>query len=177
LTNQVKIRKISKDELPLIRDFPPQDWNLDLEKEYNKHYNQDYFYPIVATIDSNIIGTGIAVVNDNVIWLGIIIVKENYRNKGIGKALTNHLINYSENKGIDTIILAATDSGLPVYKKLGFQHDLNYLFFKSNTPFNIGPTSNNISQINKRDYHRIFELDYSISGEKRNNLLTTSIKT
>jgi hypothetical protein len=64
-TEDFTIRKIRKDELSLIRDLPPPDWKIDLEKVYSQHFDQDYFYPSVATVDSEIIGTGIAVVNDN----------------------------------------------------------------------------------------------------------------
>jgi len=174
---KIKIRKILKNELPLIKDFPPSDWNLDLEKEYCKHYDHDYFYPIVATINSTIVGTGIAVINDNVTWLGTIIVREDYRNNGIGKLITNHLIDYSKSKGIETILLFATELGLPIYQKLGFQHDLNYLSFKSNTIFKFHPEFKSISRITKKDYLQILELDYVITGEKRKELLTSILNT
>jgi GNAT superfamily N-acetyltransferase len=175
--NQVKIRKIRKDELPLIRDFPPPDWNLDLEKEYLKHYGRDYFYPVAAISGSTIVGTGIAVVNNNVTWLGTIIVREDYRNQGIGKGLTAHLIKYSISKGIKACNLCATELGLPVYQKLGFRHDMNYLSFKSETDIKIVPGSGNISEIRKEDYSRILELDFTISGERRGKLLTATLNT
>jgi GNAT superfamily N-acetyltransferase len=172
----LEIRKIKKEELSVIRNLPPADWNIDLEKVYVQHYGQDYFYPVVALIDSEIVGTGIAVVNDKASWLGIIVVRESYRNKGIGKAITDHLINYSKSKGIDTIILAASDLGLPVYKKIGFEHDLNYLFFKTDTPVKIDSISRNISVITKDDHAGIFRLDFAVTGEKREKLLTRLLK-
>ena len=171
------IRKIEREELKLIRDFPPADWRIDLEKVYGRHYYQDYFYPIITIIDSEIAGTGIAVINDNATWLGTIIVKENYRNIGLGTAITNHLINYSKLKGKDTILLAASKSGLPVYKKLGFAADLDYLFFKTDTPIESIPDDRYISKINKNDFPEIFKLDLAISGEGREKLLTRSLKT
>jgi GNAT superfamily N-acetyltransferase len=176
-TENFKIRKIEKAELSLIRDLPPPDWRIDLEKVYAQHYDQDYFYPIVTIMDSEIIGTGIAVVNDNATWLGTIIVKENFRNNGIGKAITNHLINYSKSKGIDTIILAASESGLPVYRKIGFEPDIDYLFFKTDTLIKIDSASKNISEITKEDHLGILELDFALSGERREKLLTHSLKT
>ena len=172
-----KIRKIGKDELSLIRDLPPSDWNIDLEKVYDQHYNQDYFYPIVTIKDSEIVGTGIAVINDNATWLGTIIVRENYRNNGIGTAITNHLINYSKSKGIDTVLLAASELGLPVYRKLGFESDINYLFYKTDTPIKINYDCKHISEITKNDYPEIFKLDFDITGEGREKLLTHSLKT
>lgn len=176
-SDNFKIRKIEKDELSLIRDLPPPDWKIDLEKVYSQHYNQDYFYPIVTIMDSEIVGTGIAVINDNATWLGIIIVKENYRNNGLGKAITNHLIHYSKSKGIDTIILTATELGLPVYKKIGFEPDLNYLFFKTDSLIKIDCVTKHISEITENDHPGIFELDFAISGERREKLLARSLKT
>lgn len=172
-----KIRKIEKDELSLIRDLPPSDWKIDLEKVYDQHYNQDYFYPVVTIMDSEIVGTGIAVINDNATWLGTIIVKENYRNNGLGTAITNHLINYSKSKGIDTMLLAASELGLPVYRKLGFVLDINYLFYKTDTPIKINYDRKHLSEITKNDYPEIFKLDFDISGEGREKLLTHSLKT
>jgi GNAT superfamily N-acetyltransferase len=177
LSENFIIRKIRKDEFSLIRDLPPQNWSIDLEKVYNQHYDQDYFYPVISIIDSEIVGTGIAVVNDNSTWLGIIIVKENYRNKGIGKAITNHLINYSKSKGIDTIILAASDLGLPVYRKIGFEHDIDYLFLKTDNPVKTDIVNKNISEITQNEYKRIFEIDFAITGERREKLLAPSLKT
>jgi GNAT superfamily N-acetyltransferase len=172
-----KIRKIEKDELSLIRDLPPSDWKIDLEKVYDQHYNQDYFYPVVTIMDSEIVGTGIAVINDNATWLGTIIVKENYRNNGLGTAITNHLIKYSKSKGIDAMLLAASELGLPVYRKLGFVLDINYLFYKTDTPIKINYDRKHLSEITKNDYPEIFNLDFDISGEGREKLLTHSLKT
>jgi GNAT superfamily N-acetyltransferase len=173
----IEIRKILKEEFSLIRHLPPIDWNIDLEKVYDYHYEEDYFYPIVAIIDTEIIGTGIAIINDNSTWLGTIIVKEDHRNKGIGKMITNRLIEYSKSKGNDTIILSATNLGLPVYTRIGFLHDLDYQFFKTDNRKKFDSISKNISEINIKDFDRIFELDLAISGERRKNLLINSLKT
>jgi hypothetical protein len=87
------------------------------------------------------------------------------------------LINFSKSKGIDTIILAASESGLPAYTKIGFKPDVNYLFFKTDTLTKINSVSNNISEINSKDHPGIFELDFALSGVRREKLLTHSLKT
>jgi GNAT superfamily N-acetyltransferase len=176
-TNNVTIRKIEKDELSLVRDLPPPEWNIDLEKVYSYHYDQEYFYPVVAVIDSEITGTGIAMINDNATWLGTIIVRENFRKKGLGKAITDHLILYSRSRGINTIILAASEAGLPLYRNIGFVHDINYLFFRTDTPDKTDHNCNCISVITETDYQWIIELDFAISGERREKLLTQFLKT
>lgn len=172
-----EIRRIRKDELSIIRDLPPPDWNLNLQEVYDQHFNKDYFYPVITLVDSEIVGTGIAVVNDNSTWLGTIIVKENFRNRGIGRAITNNLINYSKSKDIDKIILTASKLGLPVYRKIGFEHDINYLFFKTDNPVKIDIVSKKISKITENEYIRILELDFAITGERRGTLLSGFLKT
>lgn len=172
-----KIRKIRKVEIPTVQDFIPANWNMDLEKFCNQHYRQDYFYPVVATINSEIVGTGLAVINDNATWIGNIIVKESHRNKGIGKMITNQLINYSKTKGVNNIILIASDLGLKIYEKIGFEHDLYYLYFKSDNPLKIAYISKNISEIEKNDYTEILNLDHAVSGEKREKLLVHFLKS
>jgi GNAT superfamily N-acetyltransferase len=176
-TEKYKIKKIKLNELSIIKDFAPVEWHLDLEQVYSMHFGRDYFYPIVAIVNDEIVGTGIAILNENVSWLGTIIVKESHRNKGIGNAITVELIEYSRKKGIESIILTASDMGLPIYKKLGFVADINYLFFKSENPVKIDSLSKNISKIIKDDYQRIFELDHSISGEIREKLLINFLET
>lgn len=44
-----------------------------------------------------------------------------YRNRGLGRAITLHAMNAARQAGYTTSILFATPSGLPVYKKLGFE--------------------------------------------------------
>ncbi len=173
----LEIRKVRKDEIPIIKELTPPEWNSDLGKVYHQHYDRDYFYPFVATINEEIVGTGLASINDNATWLGNIIVRESHRNTGIGNAITNHLIEFSKMKGIDTILLFATELGLPVYRKIGFQYDSSYLFFRSDQDLKIDSLSKHIYPIIRSDYDKIFELDYRATGERRVKLLTHDLKT
>lgn len=173
----IQIRKIRKDEISILHELQPPGWNSDLCEVYGQHYDHDYFHPIVALINTEIVGTGVASVNDTATWLGNIIVREGHRNNGIGSAITNHLINYSNTKGDSTIILTASELGLPVYKKIGFQHDINYLFFKSDDHIKIDSLNKHISIITESEYNKIFELDYSITGERRVKLLASTLET
>jgi GNAT superfamily N-acetyltransferase len=171
-----KLRNIRRNEISSIRDLPPRDWNLDIEQVYNRHFGQDYFYPVVAVIKSEIVGTGIAIVHENAAWLGTIIVRDEHRNKGIGNAITRHLIEYSNAQGVETVILAASDMGLPIYSKIGFLADVTYLHFKTDNPPAIDSTSNYISEISQKDHKAILDLDLSVSGEKRKKVLVPALR-
>ncbi|HEX2936295.1 MAG TPA: GNAT family N-acetyltransferase [Bacteroidales bacterium] len=166
-----EFREIKMEELPLVSNFPPVEWNLNLEFVYGIHFNQPYFYAAVAIVDNVIAGTGMAIMNKTVAWLGTIIVKENYRNKGIGNAITKHLIDTAQCKGAETVLLTASDMGKPIYERLGFKTDINYVFFKPNEIVPIKDGDQCIRKIDKADYDEICELDFTTSGEDRSELL------
>jgi ribosomal protein S18 acetylase RimI-like enzyme len=173
----IELRKIGIDELSLVRDFPPEEWHLDLETLYREHYGQEYFYPSTALINAEIVGTGIAIVHENAVWLGTIIVKPEFRNQGIGRAVTQHLIDHARSRGRETILLAASALGVPVYKRIGFERDLDYIFFKADHPVKIESVSGNIFGITPEDYERVADLDRTVTGERRTQLLARYLKT
>lgn len=160
----------------MVHDFPPEYWNLDLAEVYQQHFDQPYFYPVVSTTKEEITGTGIAVVNQNIAWLGTIIVKPEYRNQGIGTKLTHHLINYTGTREVETLLLTASKPRLNIYKKIGFLHDIEYLWFKQFRAVKINSGSKNIAEINDNDHQDILKIDRMVSGEKRDELLLNSIQ-
>lgn len=174
---EFEIRPIKEDELPLMRDFAPADWNTNLEKVYGRFYGQPWFHPLVVLDATEIIGTGVAMIYPNAAWLGTIIVKDEYRSRGIGRFITTELIKTVKTKGIDAIILAASSMGLPIYQKLGFTHDLNYLFFKKDGPFHPDFEKENISPITPQDHAAILSIDRRVSGEDRKGLLLHMMDT
>jgi len=171
------LRKIKREELHLVRDFAPLRWNLNVEKVYSQHFDEDYFYSVVAGEDKAIIGTGMAIVNDKVSWLGTIIVPQAHQKKGIGTAITKHLVQHSKTKGAISIILTASDEGYPIYKKMGFEHDLYYLVLKIEQLPEIKIDDKFISQITEADYDEIAQLDATLTGEKRRTLLNMMFTT
>jgi GNAT superfamily N-acetyltransferase len=173
----ITIRNIKREELPLIRDFAPIEWNSNLENIYNRHFEKKEFYPIVAIINKEIAGTGIAIVHDGISWLGTIIVKEKYRNQGLGRLITSKLIEYSNSQGTNCILLVASDMGYPVYQKLGFQLDSNYLFFKTDVTPSFNLSKIHISPIKKSDSEEIYHLDSEITKENRKELLFDCLET
>ncbi len=170
MVKNFEIRKIKLDEIPLVRDFPPPDWNLDLSKVYRFHFSEKYFYGSIALIGDEIAGTGMVIFNRDIAWLGTIIVKEKFRNKGIGKAITEHLIDRAKDNGARNIILVASSLGLPVYERIGFRQSMNYLIFNNGT-FGNYHTSNSILKIDKEDLSSILSLDKEASGENRKMLI------
>ncbi|MEO6288778.1 MAG: GNAT family N-acetyltransferase [Ginsengibacter sp.] len=125
------------------------------------------FVPIKLIVDEKIAGIGTAINNNDVAWLGHIIVHPDSRNQGIGKLITQFLVDISQAKNCGTIYLIATDLGEPVYKKIGFETETEYLFFKDIKPNQSWTTSKNIIAFTNDFRSQIANLDKRVSGEDR----------
>jgi GNAT superfamily N-acetyltransferase len=77
--------------------------------------------PILAERDGEIAGTGVATVSGRVGWVGTIWVAPALRRHGLGRALTEAVIEELEGSGCRTLVLVATEAGRPVYERLGFE--------------------------------------------------------
>jgi GNAT superfamily N-acetyltransferase len=162
----LRIRQILESEIPQLQNFPPEDWNLDLPRLFYFHFGHSYFYLAVAEVDGRIVGCGIDMIHGAVGWLGTIIVLPEYRRQGIGQKITNHLIDYNRSKGCVSHLLTASEIGEPVYRKLGFEINSTYAFYKRES---IVPTQHisNVREMQDKDFLIIKELDREVTGEDR----------
>lgn len=164
---------IQLSDIPSIQKLQPKQWG-DITPAINWYLTLNYCYFIKATVNSEIIGCGAALVHENCVWLASIIVDEQHRNKGYGAAITQHLIEFAETK-TNTILLIGTKLGVPVYKKLGFIEDEQYLFFKANT---IALESNQaIVPFESWMEEDILKLDFETTGERRSHLILPKISS
>src|SRR5664280_1789552 len=70
---------------------------------------------------ARIVGTGVPTVSGRVGWVGTIWVAPALRGRGLGRALTEAVIEQLEDSGCWTLVLVATEAGRPVYERLGFE--------------------------------------------------------
>lgn len=125
----MEITPLHHDELELLTRLQPKDWP-DIRPSFEFYTSSAFCFPIKITIDTEIVGIGATIVHQDVAWLGHIIAHPNHRGKGIGKLITQTLVNISRQHKCETIYLIATDMGAPVYQKEGFVTETDYLFFK-----------------------------------------------
>ena len=164
---------IQLSDIPSIQKLQPKQWG-DITPAINWYLTLNYCYFIKATVNHKIVGCGAALVHDNCVWLASIIVEEQQRNKGYGAAITQHLIDFAEPK-TNTILLIGTKLGVPVYKKLGFIEDEQYVFFKANT---IAEESNQaIVPFLPWMEEPVLNLDYKTTGEQRAHLILPTISS
>lgn len=153
-------------DVEYIRELQPDGWG-DISSPFDFYTKSPFCFPIKILSENKIIGIGATIVHNDVGWLGHIIVHPEYRNKGIGRFITESLINIAKEKKCETIYLIATDLGAPVYEKAGFTTETEYLFFTDIKMKVKTPPSNNIISYEERFKEQIALIDKATSGEDR----------
>lgn len=156
----------SENDLTSLTEVQPHDWP-DIVPFFRFYTDHDFCFPIKLVSENKIIGTGAIIVHEEVAWLAHIIVSPNHRNKGIGRFITKTLIELAQNKNCSTLYLIATDLGAPVYEKLGFETESDYLFFKDLKGQNISSLSSYIVPFHAEHETAILQMDREVSGENR----------
>ncbi len=152
-------------DLPFLSDVQPQDWP-DITPYFDYYTSTSFCFPFKVLLDGKLAGVGTTILHDEVAWLAHIIVAPEHRNKGIGKFITQELVDFSKSKNCSTILLIATDLGAPVYEKIGFETDTEYLFFKDLSSFPLANTLD-IHPFIPEYKNQLLKLDLETSGENR----------
>ena len=172
----VRMRQILESEIYQLQNFPPEDWNLDLPRLFTFHFAHPYFYPVAAEVDGRIVGCGIGIIHGAVAWLGTIIVLPEFRRQGIGQTITTHLIDYCRSKGCTTYLLTASEMGESIYRKLGFEINSSYVFYKRES---VAPTrqTSNVREMRQEDFPAVKKLDKEVTGEDRHQFIERFLST
>ncbi len=139
--------------------------------------------PLVADVDGQVVGTGVATVNGTVGWVGMIFVDEALRGRGIGTALTEAVIAELETAGCASFALVATPLGRPIYERLGFRADMDYRVIAAAglglAPATLGPGSPGgprLRSLVTDDLPALLALDRAATGEDRAHLLLATLE-
>jgi GNAT superfamily N-acetyltransferase len=172
----IKISLIELEDLEAVKELQPKDWS-DILVYMRFYIDSSFCKPFKFVLGNKIIGTGAILMHQNSAWLAHIIVDPDYRNKGIGAFITESLIANLQKNGCKTILLIASVLGEPVYQKLGFKKECEYLFFK-NEEYNITGSENKlIKDITTEDFQDVLNLDKKASGEDRSVLFQPYLKS
>jgi GNAT superfamily N-acetyltransferase len=76
--------------------------------------------------DGRIVATGVGTANGPVGWIGSIFVDPAARGHGLGRALTQAIIDALEEAGARTLCLVATSEGRLLYERMGFEVQTHY---------------------------------------------------
>jgi len=162
----MQIHPLTSSDIPLLTLLQPEGWH-DIVPVYTFYNTSPFCFPIKITIANELIGVGTTILHNDVAWLAHIIVHPDYRNRGIGKFITESLIENIDTRFCKTIYLIATALGEPVYEKSGFKTETEYLFYKNLAADKIFTPSPNIVPYNQLHHDQIKRMDQRISGENR----------
>lgn len=161
----MEILPLAESDKPELTTLQPPDWK-DIIPSIDYYLKSDFCFPFAARKNQQLVGTGTAILHGKTAWLAGIIVHPDFRNEGYGTNITSYLIDHLKKTGAETILLVATPLGEPVYKKLGFEKEDGYIFFKEGKlpePCN----DENIILYDRKYKDDLLKLDYLASGEDR----------
>ena len=132
-------------------------------------------HPIVADVDDEVVGTGVATVNGPVAWVGTIWVAPRQRRRGLGVALTEAVAAIATDAGAGTLVLVATDRGRRLYERLGFDVQTWYRTFQAPPTAPTTPAGDDeaarLRAFEPSDLDGIVALDRTATGEDRRQVL------
>ncbi len=147
-------------------DFHIHLWNQDLNTTFRFYYGHDYYSPLILKKDNKLAGIGHQLLFEKTCWLGMIVVLEEHRNQGLGRKLTEALLDLGKEMGCVSQLLFATDMGEPVYRKLGFTLREMYINYKA--PDKLPQIeSSDVYHYHPDDFESIISIDKQITGENR----------
>lgn len=168
----MRIEPLTEADLQYIPELQPEGWS-DILPHIMFYVSSAFCSPVKVTADGTIVGIGTTIVHGRTAWLAHIIVHRDYRNRGIGQFITQHLIDSLHETPCETVLLIATTLGEPVYKKIGFQKETEYIFLRDGA---ISPeTPSGVVLFSDRYVREMLDLDRKISGEDRQELLIPHI--
>jgi GNAT superfamily N-acetyltransferase len=109
-----------------LKELQPEKWT-DIRPYFYYYKGSDYCQPLKITDKGKIIAVGTTIQHKDSAWLAHIIVHPDYRNQGLGRAIASALVDDLDAERFKTVYLDATDMGYPVYKKLGFEVEADYI--------------------------------------------------
>jgi len=168
----VFIETLTTEDLPLVGGLQPEGWPP-ITPAFQLYLHSNFCFPIKCTIDEQLVGLGATILHNQTAWLAHIIVSPSYRRKGIGAQITKSLIQIAEKYYCKTILLIATTLGEPVYTRLGFQKESEYVFLQNG---NIQYQPEEIIHPYTVQFRKsILKLDHAVSGEDRSKLLMSHL--
>jgi GNAT superfamily N-acetyltransferase len=125
---------------------------------------------VVAETGGELVGVAAGAAFCGTGWVGGVAVVPAARRIGLGAALTGAIIEFLEGHGVATVLLHATDLGRPVYERLGFAPETDYLTLAgpSRPP---GPPDPLVRPGRAADLEDLLAIDRAATGEDRRRLL------
>jgi GNAT superfamily N-acetyltransferase len=161
------IREMEWEDLENIREFQPEGWS-DVAELFRYNLDTAFCLPLKLVREDRMVAVGNIIFNEDSAWLSQIIVHPTQRNKGLGKLITQALIDRIDPLTCNSVLLDATFLGYPVYKKMGFEFVSEYLHFTAPAVM-LNPKTHSpcLKPYEEKYLEQIIMLDQMATGEKR----------
>ena len=172
----MNIKAIQNRDIDLLNQLQPEGWE-DIRPYFYYYISSAWCDPIKITDGTRIAAIGTSIKHRNSAWLAHVIVHSDFRNQGMGNKLTTALVERLDPAKYQTIWLDATDMGYPVYKKIGFEIESEYIHLDGEL-VNLN-LKNPASVIPFEEKYRedILQLDLKTSGESREAIFNEHFKS
>lgn len=157
-------------DIPSLLILQQEGWSS-IDIVFKGYINEANCYPIKIEENGNIVGIGAIILHNDVAWIGHVIVHPEKRNMGLGKIIVQQLIAIAKANNCRTIYLLATELGAPVYEKVGFITETEYLIYKDIHLTNNTAETSFILPFQDRFKQQVLSLDRETSSENRSILL------
>lgn len=166
----MKIEDVQNKDIDKLKELQPETWT-DIRPYFYFYSGSDFCQALKITDKEKIVAVGTNIQHKDSAWLAHIIVHPDHRNKGLGLKMASALIEDLHSERFKTIYLDATDMGYPVYKKLGFEVETEYIHLngKHVDQYLIEPSA--VIPYHTKYKEELLALDRLISAEDRVRVL------
>lgn len=144
----------------------PTDWQRFLELEPNGCF--------VAEWDGRPVATTTTCTFGSVGWVGMVLVDESFRHRGIATQLVGRALEYLDERGVRTMRLDATKFGRPVYERVGFVAEHDFIRFEGIAHQPSGNSATSPAGLEQLGF--LVDLDQRATGSDRECLLMQLVK-
>ncbi|MBN1678174.1 MAG: GNAT family N-acetyltransferase [Candidatus Thermoplasmatota archaeon] len=105
--------------------------------------------------------------------IGHLIVSEHARGKRIGQTLVDRALQYTSERGTESVLLYATEEGAEMYRKLGFRTLAEVFCIRAEKSGPMVPQEYpGLSPVKEGDLGRISQMDAALFGDDRSGLIS-----
>ena len=168
----ISIRVLSPDDLDIADGIVTSAFGLtgSRTREIRRYFSLKPNHWILATYRDQPAGVVGATNYGPFTYLGMMTVRKELQRKGIGQAMLQHMLDWTEAQGISFLRLDASDAGFPLYSRFGFEVLDQALMFQL---ADYMPSSNFPQQVRPlkfQDIQTLADFDTPIFGANRAGL-------
>lgn len=172
-----QIRSMDLRDLPFAIELSGQaGWNQ-TEKDWRFLFDNPMNKCVVVESGAKLAGTATALsYGKRLAWIGMVLISKESRGQGAGRLVFDHIL--GELKDVESIKLDATPAGYPLYRRSGFEDELEICRMTNDVlkDFTIWRHESCIEKITKETFTGVIKYDEGIFGVSRAFLLDYFLK-